>query len=106
MNMREAEVELAKAIESIANPIVRDIGLLFHSEDERIFVAETIRCRALIILEWSTIVTMIKPLQGQSGEASQTEIQVDIGWVKTPEDIPAEIQRQMLYLVSQWEHLL
>lgn len=103
--MNNAETVFVEAVVELVPAVLAGLHPVFRREDGRLYVVETEHARITIVLEWTTIATMLKPLPANVGEC-YAEIQADIGWVHSPEEIRAEVERQLKYIRQRYDRAL
>ena len=84
--------------------ILADLGLNLRKDCNRLFYAESELAQVMVVLEWNTIATMLKPLS-RNARMNYTRIQADIGWVHSPADVAGEVSRQLEYLAEEYRHV-
>lgn len=100
MDMRKAEAALAEAAPASVASYLGEFGFKTRAEHPRIYVAQSQYCLVRIELDWIVVNVTVKALSGDPSVEYQ-EVQVDICWVHSPEEIRGEVDRQ-LYLLVQW----
>jgi hypothetical protein len=118
MKMPDAEIEFGKAVPLLVARNLSICGFALRKDNSRIFIAESQFCRLTIILEWVTIVVMVKPLSNDIGvdykeveligvlKALAPETEFQMIWMEGPEKIEGEIDRQLRLLIKYCKPIL